>query len=75
MFKTLWEKWKVFAHALGRFQTKLILNLFYYGALAPVGALCRWRVDPLGLKRTAVSSAWIPRKNDQITLSSMKEQS
>ena len=46
----MWEKWKTFAHALGRFQTKLILNLFYYVALAPVGALCRWRVNPLGLE-------------------------
>lgn len=71
----MWEKWKTFAHALGRFQTKLILNLFYYVALAPVGALCRWRVNPLGLGRTGGRSAWTYRKNDQDTLDSLKEQS
>ena len=46
--KRVWKGWKKVAHRIGRFQTMLLITLFYFLVIAPLGLLFRlfgW--DPL----------------------------
>ncbi|KAA3631247.1 MAG: hypothetical protein DWP97_13655 [Calditrichaeota bacterium] len=40
-FKNIWEKWKVIAHKIGQFNTKVIVTVIYFLMISPLGALFR----------------------------------
>lgn len=48
--KLLWKKWLVVAHAIGNFQSQLILSVFYFIFIFPLGVVFRFFSDPLRLK-------------------------
>ncbi len=55
--KKIWAMWKKFAHVFGRFQTKLILTMFYGLIFIPFSLVIRL------FKRQAVpESFWIERE-------------
>ena len=62
----VWEWWKPIAHAIGRFQTKVILTVLYFlllGPLSPVFAV----KDPLGLRRPLGWQKFVSRATDLAT--------
>ena len=59
-----YRPWMAFAHGLGWFNTRLLLTLFYYLVLSPMGLLMRiLGKRPLDMKwDPEAESYWIPRK-------------
>lgn len=63
---------------IGRFQTALLLTVFYFLVVAPMGAvlrLCGW--DPLqsGLRHRRKGTNWKPVKDSRPDLASLRRQS
>ncbi len=55
--------WMAMAHAVGAFNTRLILGLLYYVVITPAGVLRRLARDPLERRLgTSSPSHWIPRE-------------
>jgi hypothetical protein len=50
MLKTVWRKWLVVAHAIGRFNSHIIMMLVYFVFMTPFAMAVRWFADPLGLR-------------------------
>lgn len=78
VFRKIWSGWKAFAHKFGRFQTLLLLTLFYFIVLAPLGSLFRlfgW--DPLEARKRCLSrsSNWKPIDRPEPGLEAMRRQS
>ncbi len=61
MVRRLWAGWTEIARAIAEFQSRLLLTVFYFTVLVPFGLIARTLVDPLRLRRTAGSSAWVAR--------------
>ncbi|GIW39972.1 MAG: hypothetical protein KatS3mg076_0549 [Candidatus Binatia bacterium] len=73
VWRRLWEGWKRFAHAVGVFNTRVIMTLLYFVVVLPFGIVVRVVSDPLRLKPPPGSnwSAVLPRSRD---LDSVREQ-
>lgn len=50
MLKRAWQTWKRFAKALGTFQARVLLTIFYALLVLPFGVLVRLFSDPLRIK-------------------------
>ena len=61
VLRWVWRHWSDIARAIGDFQSRLLLTLFYFTVLAPFGVGARVGVDPLRLRRRAGGSAWVAR--------------
>ena len=78
VLRKIWFGWKTFAHKFGRFQTLVLLTLFYFIVLAPLGSLFRlfgW--DPLQTRARCLSqnSNWRKVVQPEPDLESMRRQS
>lgn len=77
-FKRVWEKWKVIAHIIGKFNTKVILTLAYFLIISPIGAIFRlfgWNpLDKLSKNDKAISN-WKEIENKEPDIQSLKRQS
>jgi len=76
--RKIWNGWKKVALKIGRFQTALLLTLFYFLVLAPFGALFRlfgW--DPLKTSRRHLRSGtnWSDVADGEPDLESLRRQS
>lgn len=76
--KTVWEGWKKAAHRIGRFQTMLLITLFYFLVIAPLGMTFRlfgW--DPLETKgfKSSKQSSWKKIISKSHEYESLKRQS
>jgi hypothetical protein len=60
MLRCAWEQWKIIAHKIGVFQSKVILNIFYFLIIFPFGLGVRLFSDPLRLRRQNGSN-WISK--------------
>ena len=49
----LWQWWQKIAKKIGDFQARLILTIFYFVVVLPVGLVARLFGDPLGRKKSA----------------------
>jgi hypothetical protein len=58
--KRLWQRWTSIAHAIGTFQARVLLTVFYL-AVAPPFALVARLTDPLRLRAPAGPSYWDAR--------------
>lgn len=47
--KKLWVGWKKVAHAIGNFQGRVILTVFYFVLIAPLAIIVRFK-DPLAIR-------------------------
>jgi hypothetical protein len=70
-----WERWKKIAHAIGVFQTKLILNLLYYTLLLPFGVMLRLFGDPLSVRPSRRETGWLERTTRDKSLDDLRKQS
>jgi hypothetical protein len=67
--------WMHFAHAMGWFITRLILSLFYYIAMTPIGFVMRTLGhDALQLKRKPADSYWEHRTPAPINTEQYRKQ-
>jgi hypothetical protein len=54
--------WFWFGMLLGKVVSPIVMAVVFYGTVAPIGALLRWRgKDPLRLRRGDANSYWIER--------------
>jgi hypothetical protein len=60
VLKTAWERWKAIAHVIGDFQARVLLSLFYFVAVGPLGVGVRLFGDPLRI-RAAAGTRWLER--------------
>ena len=51
MLKRIWQSWKRAAHAIGTFQARVLLTLFYATLVLPFAIFVRLFSDPLRIKR------------------------
>ncbi len=65
---SLKRTWMMFAHALGRVNTVIILTLFYFVILAPIG-IC---VRIASLFKASTSPSWEEKKPVPPTLETLK---
>ena len=54
--KWLWEKWLPIAQAVGNFQAQLIMTLFYFVIILPLGVSYRFFADPFRLRKKIKSN-------------------
>lgn len=59
-YKRLWDGWMRVAKVIGNFNARLILSLFYFLFMVPLGLLVRAKRDFLGIRRKPPSS-WEPK--------------
>lgn len=50
MLRRLWEGWKRVGRAIGNFQARLLLTIFYVVLIAPLGLLVRVFGDPMRIR-------------------------
>lgn len=50
LIRRAWEGWKRVGHAIGQFQARLLLTVFYFVVLAPFALALRRFADPLAIK-------------------------
>jgi hypothetical protein len=50
MLKRAWQAWNRIAHAVGTFQARVLLTLFYAVLVFPFGVFARLFSDPLRVK-------------------------
>jgi hypothetical protein len=53
--------WMRMAHAVGWFNTRILLGLVYYGMVLPIGLVRRCVADPLALRPGSADSYWVRR--------------
>ena len=76
--RKFWNGWKKVALKIGRFQTALLLSIFYFLILVPVGLvfnLFGW--DPLEMKKRhrERSSNWKTISSDEPDIEALRRQS
>ena len=50
MLKRAWQAWKRIAHAIGNFEARVLLTIFYAVLVLPFGITSRLFSDPLRIK-------------------------
>jgi hypothetical protein len=66
MLKRLWQTWKRVGHAIGNFQARVLLTIFYAVLVLPFGIMARLFSDPLRIKRRPVQ--WLDYPNETYDL-------
>jgi hypothetical protein len=71
----LWQRWTVYGHYIGDFQSRLLLTLFYFTILVPFGLLARVFSDPLELDSFRKETArWNHRPSQESDLQASQRQ-
>lgn len=68
-----WERWKVVAHAIGTFQARVLLSVFYFLVVPPFALIVKVK-DPLGLRRRKRAGGWIERPVVDVSFESARRQ-
>jgi hypothetical protein len=68
-----WERWKVIAHAIGTFQARVLLSVFYFIVVPPFALIVKVK-DPLGLRRRGRAGGWIERPAVNMSSESARRQ-
>lgn len=71
--RAAWERWKKIARAIGVVQTRIIMVLFYFVLVFPLGLVMRLRGDPLRLRPTSGSN-WTPHRQEEQSLETARRQ-
>ena len=61
--KRFGKRWTRFGRAVGNFQARLLLSIFYYVVLFPFALVVRWCSDPLAIKPRS-AKGWQHRETD-----------
>jgi hypothetical protein len=68
-----WGRWKVVAHAIGTFQARVLLSVFYFVVVPPFALIVKVK-DPLGLRRRGRVGGWIERPVADMSSESARRQ-
>jgi hypothetical protein len=71
--RTAWERWKKIARAIGVVQTRILMVVFYFVLVLPLGLVMRMRGDPLHLKAPHGSN-WTPHRDQPANLETARRQ-
>lgn len=66
MLKRIWQSWKRAAHAIGTFQARVLLTVFYATVVLPFGLFVRLFSDPLRIKRRPTQWLEQPRETHDL---------
>lgn len=69
-----WDRWKELAQHIADFQSRLILTVFYFTVVLPIGILVRLFADPLRMRKPPIQTAWTTRPSQEINLEAAKRQ-
>lgn len=72
--KRLWKRWLVIAHIIGNFQAQVILTVFYFVIVAPLGLLIRFFGDSLDIKPKRMKSNFGKWDHPKESLESARKQ-
>ncbi len=72
MLKRAWQAWKRIAHAIGNFQARVLLTIFYSVLVLPFGIAVRLFSDPLRIKHRP--ARWLEHSNETHDLQWAKRQ-
>src|SRR5438093_4198056 len=71
--RATWERWKKIGRAVGVVQTRLLMVVFYFLVVLPLGLIMRLSGDPLRLK-PAAGSNWTPHRHEKASLDTARKQ-
>ena len=71
--RAAWAHWKKIAHAVGVVQTRVLMVIFYFIAVLPIGLIMRLAGDPLHLKRPTGSN-WTVHRHQEPSMDSARQQ-
>jgi hypothetical protein len=71
--RATWERWKKIARAVGVVQTRLLLIIFYFLVVLPLGLIMRIAGDPLHLKPRKGSN-WTPHRHEEASVDAARRQ-
>lgn len=74
VFKKRWQSWNDFSKKMGRFQSRILLSLFYFVLVSPFAMAAKIFSDPLRLKYRRLTSWWIPKKETKNELEEFRRQ-
>ena len=74
MLQQLWSKWKALAARIGNFQGRVILTVFYFLFVTPLGLAVRLFSDPLRLKHRSGDTFWQKKAQPKPTLEEARQQ-
>jgi hypothetical protein len=74
VFKKLWQSWNDFSKRMGRFQSRILLSLFYFVLVSPFAMATKMFSDPLRLKYRRLTSWWIQKKETKNELEEFRRQ-
>ena len=72
MLRRLWEGWKRVSRAIGNFQARVLLTIFYVVLVAPIGLLVRLFADPLRIRRPC--ERWLEKDADEANMVAARRQ-
>ncbi|MBI1748022.1 MAG: hypothetical protein HYR55_15750 [Acidobacteria bacterium] len=70
--KTGWRAWQKIAHAIGNFQARIILTVFYLIITIPFALMMKLTSDPLRLRQKQPS--WLERERAVVDLAGARRQ-
>jgi hypothetical protein len=71
--RAAWSHWKKIARAVGVVQTRILMVVFYFVFVLPVGIVMRMRGDPLHLKRPAGGN-WTAHRDEEASVDTARRQ-
>jgi len=74
VLRQLWSRWKVLATKIGNFQGRVILTLFYFVFVTPLGVAVRLFSDPLQIKSHSRTTFWSKKAQPEPTLEEARQQ-
>ena len=69
-----WAQWRELSRRGAELQARIILTIFYFTVVAPFGLVRTFLADPLRIKPTSQSRAWLPRRMRDLTLDDARRQ-
>ncbi len=71
--RTAWEHWKKIGHAVGVVQTRILMVIFYFIAVLPIGLIMRLAGDPLHLKPQKDGN-WTAHRHQEPSVDNSRQQ-
>ena len=71
--RAAWEHWKKIGHAVGVVQTRILMVIFYFIVVLPIGLITRLAGDPLHLKPPPEGN-WTAHRHEEPSVDSARRQ-
>src|SRR5437016_5901751 len=71
--RAAWAHWKKIAHAVGVVQTRVLMVIFYFIVVLPIGLIMRLAGDPLHLKRPTGGN-WSAHRHQEPSVDNARQQ-